>query len=75
MTELSVAEGFVGVDMSPAQLVGHIAIAATDLRPAGKITVDGKIYDAVSTGIFINSGQELKIVKYENAQLYVEQNG
>lgn len=75
MTELSVAEGFVGVDMSPARLVGHIAIAATDLRPAGKITVDGKIYDAVSTGIFINSGQELKIVKYENAQLYVEQNG
>lgn len=71
MTELSVDKGFVGVDMSPARLVGETAKAVTVLRPAGKIEVNGVVYDAVSTGEFIPSGHSVKIMKYENAQLYV----
>lgn len=64
-------QGYVGVDMSPAQLVGKQAKAVTVLRPAGKISVDGKVYDAVSTGEFIDRNQQVTIEKYENAQLYV----
>lgn len=71
MTELSVADGFVGVDLSPARLVGQLATSATVLRPAGKITVGHDVYDAVSTGSFIAANRHVKIVKYENAQLYV----
>lgn len=71
MTELSVADGFVGVDMSPSRLVGQLATTETVLRPAGKITVGHETYDAVSTGQFIAAHRPVKIVKYENAQLYV----
>lgn len=67
-----VNKGYIGVDMSPARLIGNKASAMTDLRPAGKILFDGQAYDAVSTGAFIEAGTHVKIVRYENAQLYVE---
>lgn len=71
LTELSVADGFVGVDLTPSRLVGQLAESVTVLRPAGKISVGHDVYDAVSTGPFINAHRTVKIVKYENAQLYV----
>ncbi|MDE6206465.1 MAG: nodulation protein NfeD [Muribaculaceae bacterium] len=73
MTELTVADGFVGVDMSPARLVGHHGESVTDLRPAGKVRIDDDIYDAVSTGPFISAHCSVKVMKYENAQIYVEE--
>lgn len=72
MKELKVSDGFIGVDMEPAKLVGKTARTVTDMRPAGKIEIDGEVYDAVSTGEFIAAGKTVDIVKYENAQLYVK---
>lgn len=71
MTELKNSDGFVGVDMGPAKLVGCEAKSVTVLRPAGKIEIDGTVYDAVSVGPFISAGRTVKVLKYENAQLYV----
>ncbi len=69
-----VSEGYIGVDTSVARFVGCEATAATDLRPAGKIRVEGHdgTLDAVSTGPYIDAGRKVSIVKFENAQLYVE---
>ena len=49
------------------------ATATTVLRPAGKIRIGDKIFDATSTGGFIEEGAQVKVVKYENSQLYVEE--
>ena len=60
----------------PAELgkyVGMNATATTVLRPAGKIRIGDKIFDATSTGGFIEEGAQVKVVKYENSQLYVEE--
>lgn len=73
MTELTVADGFVGVDMSPARYVGQIATTVTDMRPAGKIEIGSTVFDAVSTGPFIAVHKQVKVTKYENAQLYVSE--
>lgn len=67
------SEGFVGVDSSTKNLVGETAIAFTVLRPSGKVSVNGKYYDAVSTFGFIEKGAKVKIVKQEAAQVYVEE--
>ena len=72
MLTQDIGEGYIGVDMSPAALVGMRANTLTDLRPSGKITVGDEVYDAVSTGAFIEAGTHVRVVKYENAQLYVE---
>lgn len=73
MTELTVADGFVGVDMSPARYVGQMATTVTDMRPAGKIEIGSTVFDAVSTGPFIAARKQVKVTKYENAQLYVSE--
>ena len=74
MTELKNSDGFVGVDMGPAKYIGQIATTVTEMRPAGKIEVGSHVFDAVSTGAFILAHRRVKIKKYENAQLYVEEN-
>lgn len=73
MTELSVKDGFVGVDMSPAHYIGHHAETLTDMRPSGKIEIGDKVFDAVSTGNYIPAGRRVRILSYENAQLYVKE--
>lgn len=64
-------EGYISVPMEPISLVGRIGIAATDLRPSGRVNVDGEFYDAISLKGFINKGDEVAIKRYENFQLYV----
>ena len=66
-----VADGYIGVDTAPSRLVGRDGVAATALRPSGKVEVDGEQYDAVALGGFIEAGSRVRITKFENAQLYV----
>lgn len=67
-----VEDGYIGVDASMAQHIGAIAKAATDMRPGGKIEIDGNIYDAVALkGVFITKGTTVVVEKFENSQLYV----
>jgi membrane-bound serine protease (ClpP class) len=60
------------VNIEDNQLVGQTGNALTGLRPSGKITVGGEIYDAISNHGFIENGTEVVVVKFENMQLYVE---
>jgi len=70
-TDLKVSEGYIGVDSSIARYVGKEGEAVTDLRPAGKINIDGEEFDAVSLSGFIEAGTKIKAERFENAQLYV----
>ena len=70
--EQTTDEGYVGVPTVQISIVGSEGIATTDLRPAGKIIIDGKHYDAVSQyGDFIEKGSSIIVTKYEATQLYV----
>lgn len=53
-------------------LVGMEGIAATVLRPSGKIDINDVFYDGVSDMGFIEKGERVRVVRYENAQIYVE---
>jgi membrane-bound serine protease (ClpP class) len=65
-------EGYVGVPTEQISIVGSEGIATTDLRPSGKVIIDGHHYDAVSHfGDFIEKGTPIIITKYEATQLYV----
>lgn len=67
----NVDEGYIGVSMQPAQLIGRYGRSVTVLRPAGKVEIDGTVYDAVSLRDFIDADSEVEVVRYENAQIYV----
>ncbi|MCD8386010.1 MAG: nodulation protein NfeD [Bacteroidales bacterium] len=72
-TELRVSDGYSSVDTSLKHYVGSEAETVTDLRPSGKIEIGGKIFDAVSIMGFIDARRAVKVVKFENAQLYVSE--
>lgn len=52
-------------------MVGREGIAATVLRPSGKVMIDGEYYDGVSESGFIEQGEAVRVIRYENAQVYV----
>lgn len=52
-------------------LIGREGRAATVLRPSGKVLVDGEMYDGVSESGFIERGKSVRVVRFENAQVYV----
>ncbi|MDR0815445.1 MAG: nodulation protein NfeD [Bacteroidales bacterium] len=64
------SEGYVSFD-DWTYLVGVTGIARSVLRPAGKVEIDGKLFDAVSEIGFINAGDAVKIIRFETGQLYV----
>ena len=52
-------------------LVGQEGIAVTVLRPSGKVRIGTEWYDGVSEAGFIEKGSLVKVLRFENAQLYV----
>ncbi len=71
-TALENKEGYIGVSMDELQLVGKTGYASTVLRPSGKVNVEGKVYDAVSTEGFIEKGVQVRVLEYRTGQIYVE---
>lgn len=64
-------QGYYSVPMAPKALVGKEGIAATVLRPSGKVIVDGEYYDAVAENGFIEKDDSIVVHKYGSSQLYV----
>jgi membrane-bound serine protease (ClpP class) len=53
-------------------LVGKTGVAATVLRPSGKVIIDGKFHDGVSQSGYMEKGTKVRVIRFENAQVYVE---
>lgn len=72
--EQNKADGFVISEVKKLSTFVHQeAITQTDLRPAGKITINGEWLEAQSDGEFIAKGTKVKIMKVSGAYLIVEQ--
>lgn len=66
------SEGYVGVEKDAVEaLVGHDGTAATDLRPGGKVVVDGVTYDAISDGTYIERGTTVRVTATSSGQIVV----
>ncbi|MDR1222213.1 MAG: nodulation protein NfeD [Tannerella sp.] len=68
--EADLEEAASSPDLSP--LVGKEGRTATVLRPSGKVIIDGIYYDGISESGFIEKGTKVVVVRFENAQVYVE---
>ncbi len=71
-TTLDNKEGFVSVEQKKQEkLTGKKGLASTILRPAGKVEIDGEIYDAVSEIGFIDKGTPVRVTRHLAGQIYV----
>ncbi|HOK09035.1 MAG TPA: NfeD family protein [Candidatus Hydrogenedens sp.] len=68
----TVDKGYIGIQFDPS-LVGKTGKVISPLRPAGIIEVDGKRVDAVSSGMFIEAGHEVKIIDIQGPRIVVEE--
>lgn len=71
MTTQPQSEGYVSSDGQYTEMLGQTGETYTILRPAGKVMINGKMFDAVAQTGYIDKGEAVRIVKYENAQLIV----
>lgn len=65
------SQGYTVADNDYKNIVGKTGIAITVLRPSGKVEIDGEIYDAVSYAQFIEKGERVEAVRYENTNIIV----
>jgi len=64
-------QGFTSADTTLDSLIGKEGIAATILRPSGSVMIDNEMYDAVALTSYIEKGEKIIVVRYENMQLIV----
>ncbi len=65
-------DGFTSADISFHDMTGKTGFTNTMLRPAGKVIIEGMLYDATALTGYIDKGEEIEVVKYETAQLFVK---
>lgn len=53
-------------------MVGDIGVAISSLRPIGKAEFQDIVYEVRSNGRYVDSGEEVKIIKVESNRIIVE---
>ena len=53
------------------EMIGQDGVAKTDLLPSGDVRIEGRLYDAVSSGMVINKGQAVRVVDVNTQRLVV----
>jgi len=69
--KLSSKEGFSVQENSLVHLIGSEGITLTDLRPAGKATIDNTRHEVISEGDFISKDTKVKVLKIQGNYLVV----
>jgi membrane-bound serine protease (ClpP class) len=59
-------------DQQLGSLLGKQGIATTPLKPSGIARIQGKTVDVVSTGDFVDPGEEVRVVQVEGMRVIVE---
>jgi len=66
-------EGFTSSDKGYKSMLGMKGTAYTVLRPAGKVKIGDKIYDATAETGYIEKESEIEVTSYQTSQLFVRQ--
>jgi membrane-bound serine protease (ClpP class) len=68
----NVNEGYVCIETGMFALKGKNGVSKSVLRPAGKVFIDGEVFDAVANNGFIDKDVKIIVTKVEATQLYVD---
>lgn len=66
-------DGYVGTSVEEFSLIGKTGIAYTNLRPSGRVEIDGELHDATAEIGYIEQGKTVKVVSYSTAQIKVRE--
>ncbi len=70
--EQDVSEGYyAGAIDAELPKIGSTGIVAATMRPSGRIEIDGKIYEAITAGSFIEEGTKIVVTNVEGNTIIV----
>lgn len=64
-------EGFSSAANNLNYLVGREGVAQTTLRPAGRVSIENQIYDVVTSGDYIASGDLVRVIEVHGNHIVV----
>ncbi|MEE4256543.1 MAG: NfeD family protein [Bacteroidales bacterium] len=64
-------DGYTVSNVKYSSMLGKKGKAWSNLRPAGKVLIEGDVYDATAMTGYIEKGSDVEVVKYETGQLFV----
>lgn len=64
--------GLEAEDQKLSRHIGTLATVEAMLRPAGKVAIDGEVYEGITSGEFIEKGVSVKVVGIKSGALLVE---
>ncbi|MFH0946817.1 MAG: NfeD family protein [Planctomycetota bacterium] len=53
------------------ELMGHVGVASTPLRPSGKVQLEGRKIDVTTRGELIAAGQRVRVIRVEGNRIFV----
>jgi membrane-bound serine protease (ClpP class) len=65
------SQGYVAT-FFPEAMQGKIGTTQTIMRPSGKVTIDGKQYDAFTRGEYIEKGENVEVIGEDTTSLIVK---
>ena len=68
------SHGYVAAQKNLLPKLGEEGVAFSNLRPAGKIIIADKIYDAISPGNFISKGDAVIVIAFDQNNVIVRLN-
>ncbi len=69
---VSASSGFIASN-DFTEIVGKVGESVTPLRPAGKVSIDGIIYDVVTEGSFIEAIKPVKVISADGNKIVVRE--
>jgi membrane-bound serine protease (ClpP class) len=69
--EQKAEEGYTTRGSKYQSMIGKEGVAHSVLRPAGKVKIEGDVYDATALAGYIEKGDEVIVIKYGTGQLFV----
>jgi membrane-bound serine protease (ClpP class) len=71
-TEQHRSEGYVAREILPSSLVGKAGIVITQLKPTGKVEIDGEEYDGIVQFGYLEKGKHIVVTGIDNFMVIVK---
>ncbi|HLP20065.1 MAG TPA: NfeD family protein, partial [Chitinophagales bacterium] len=71
-TEMKTSDGYSVRSTTLQNLVGSTGMAITNLRPSGKVEINGEQYDSIADGSFIIKDAPVKVIRVQATYLVVQ---
>jgi len=65
-------KGFVAAKKIDEELLGKLGVVITELKPAGHVRIEDRVYQAVSQGEFLPKDTYVEVISLQGAHLIVQ---